>query len=229
MLIIIDRKLPETVKHHLKHYGDLLELATKRITYEAISGHPDIFFTKTVDQLIVAPNLPGQYIQALENIGVKFTLGKSLVGKAYPSTAYYNAAISENYLIHNLKLTDEVVMKNFGAKKKMHVEQGYCRCNLIPLKDDHFVTSDKGIHHILLDQGLMSFYVNPEGIILTGFAYGFIGGTSGMIQDKIFFTGTLDSIPGGRGIQNILSELGYEVIVLNDGQLIDGGSILFIE
>ena len=65
-LIIIDKKIPEEAKIKLSGYGDLLELETIGITYDAISGHPDIFFSVLNNDLIVAPNLPQKFREALK-------------------------------------------------------------------------------------------------------------------------------------------------------------------
>ena len=72
MLIIIDNKLPEAAKKTLSAFGEIIEFSTSEITYEAISGHPDVFFCKTDKTLVVAPNLPQQYKSILKknNISV---------------------------------------------------------------------------------------------------------------------------------------------------------------
>jgi hypothetical protein len=228
MLIIADRKLPGRVKRNLRLYGDLLELASDGITYPAISGHPDIFFAMSGDRLIIAPNLPSEYIRLLERRGVAFIPGDKPIGEAYPHTARFNAVITEKYLIHNLKLTDGEILKQTSGRKRINVAQGYCRCNLIPLKEDRFITSDIGIKQTLDDHDLTCLYVDPRSIVLPGFRHGFIGGAGGIMQDKIFFTGRLGSIPSGRALRVFLSDLGYEIMELNDGPLVDGGSIMFV-
>jgi len=228
MLIIVDRKLPERVKSNLRHYGDLLELVSDGITYPAISGHPDIFFALCGQRLIIAPNLPAKYIRFLEKKSVDFVTGDKPVGEVYPHTASYNAVITGKYLIHNLKLTDEEILKQALRRRRIDVAQGYCRCNLIPLKDDRFITSDRGIKRILDDHDLICLYVDPRGITLPGFKHGFIGGTAGIMQDKFFFTGSLSSFPFGKTLRVFLSDLGYEIVELNDGPPIDGGSIMFV-
>jgi hypothetical protein len=65
MLIIVDHKISQRAKEKLSQYGDLVELRTEGITYPAISGHPDIFFCQSADKLIVAPNLPEEYLAKL--------------------------------------------------------------------------------------------------------------------------------------------------------------------
>jgi len=133
MLIIIDTKLPEKAKQSLSRYGELVGLATEGITYDSISGHPDIFFCQNVSELITAPNLPGHYTELLRSKGVCLTKGTNPVGNVYPATAHYNGVLSEGNLIHHLDLTDPVILGQVDPQKRIHVSQGYCRCNLISL------------------------------------------------------------------------------------------------
>ena len=52
-MIIIDRKIPSQAKEKLKTIDSLLEIETTNIVYEAISGHPDIFFAEINKSLII--------------------------------------------------------------------------------------------------------------------------------------------------------------------------------
>jgi hypothetical protein len=145
MLIIVDHKISPGAKEKLSAYGELLELKTEGITYPAISGHPDIFFCQSQDKLIVAPNLPKQYFDKLSASKIEFICGEFPVGAEYPASARYNAVATSNYLIHNFRHTDFMITRTLEDLHPVHVDQGYCRCNLLPLKDDHFITSDAGI------------------------------------------------------------------------------------
>ncbi len=111
MLIIIDQKISASAKEILSSYGELMELATKGITYPAISGHPDIFFCQSPDKLIVAPNLPQKYFDQLNDHKINYITGELPVGPEYPASARYNAVATSKYLIHNLRHTDPVITR----------------------------------------------------------------------------------------------------------------------
>jgi hypothetical protein len=121
---------------------------------------------------------------------------------------------------------DPEIVEAAGNREIIHVKQGYTRCNLIPLGNNRFITSDKGIEKTLLQYGLEVLYVDPDGILLPGFNHGFIGGTCGVWQNKLFFIGSLKYFPEGQKIKDFVT--GMEIIELYDGSLFDGGSILFI-
>jgi hypothetical protein len=228
MLIIIDKKIPAEAKEKISIYGTVVEFFTTDIVYDAISGHPDIFFCQTPQDLIVAPDTPISFINILKEHKIKFKMGKLSVGKKYPETARYNAVVTDNFLIHHSGITDEVIKSHTSKMKRITVMQAYTRCNLLPLKNDHFITSDLGIHKAMNDNGCKVLYISPDSVLLSGFDYGFFGGASGVYENKVFIIGSLQHYHDGEKVRNFLSELQYEIIELYDEPLFDGGSVLFL-
>jgi hypothetical protein len=227
-MIIADKRIPEQAKDKLKGFGDVLFLESEGTTYEAISGHPDIFFCAGNNKLIVAPNLPEKFKEKLKNRSVDFVSGKKPVGAKYPETAFYNAVVTENYLIHNLKYTDAAILEANGNLKKINVNQAYTRCNLLPLPGDKFITSDRGIEKRLNNEGLECLYVSPGDILLPGFEHGFFGGTCGVFENELLLIGGLKNFKDGEKIRQFLAKTKMEIIELYEGPLVDGGSILDI-
>ncbi len=228
MIIIGDKRMPEAAKKKLSDYGEILPFETKGIVYEAISGHPDIFFTRSGRKLIVAPNIPETYRKFLSDRNITYVTGKSNVGSQYPATAQYNAVITARYFIHNLKLSDENLRKLCSNKESVFVSQGYTRCNLLPLSNRQFITSDEGIYKALLKKDFDVLFVKANGILLPGLENGFIGGVAGVYKQKFFFMGNLDFFPEGEKIRRFLTKSAYEIIELYKGPLYDGGSLIFL-
>lgn len=228
MLIIIDKKIPRQAKDALLKYGDLLEIETTGITYEAISGHPDIFFHDTGKELIVAPNTPQKYLAILSKKGISYISGEQPVGEKYPASSVYNAISTGNLLIHNFRNTDSVITSRLEDADLIHVDQGYTRCNILALDEDHFITSDEKVKRVLDRFDKNCLLVSPEGIILNGFKHGFFGGCCGIYQKKVFIIGSLKKYNEGDKVSEFLQANDFEIIELYDGQLFDGGSILFI-
>ncbi len=228
MLIAADHRIPEEAKLKLQTYGEVLFFETSDITYEAISGHPDIFFCQVNDQLIIAPNLPETFKSVLSKNNIRFTEGEQPVGAKYPSSAGYNVATTEQYLFHNFRYTDSKINKVADDLDLVHVNQGYCRCNLLPLKNDHFITSDEGIRRVLENYNLDLLFVDPKDILLPGMKHGFFGGCCGIWENKVFILGNLNHFSDGEKVKTYLHHLQYEIIELYDGPLFDGGSVLFL-
>jgi hypothetical protein len=229
MLIIVDKKIPVQAKEALKEYGELMELHSSGITYEAISGHPDIFFHSIVNTLVVAPNTPRQYIDILKDKRVNIRIGEQEVGRKYPASSAYNAVSTENLLIHNFRNTDATITRLGEDHDLIHVDQGYTRCNLLPLGEDHFITSDEKVKRVLDRFEKDCLYVKADGINLEGFRHGFFGGCCGIYKRKVFLLGSLGKYIAGEEVRNYTETCGFEIIELYDGQLFDGGSILFVE
>ncbi|MCX6231893.1 MAG: hypothetical protein NTZ33_10155 [Bacteroidetes bacterium] len=230
MHILIDPGIPDAAKNKLALYGQVIELEKNTVTYNAISSHPDIFCCQTPDNLIVAPNTTSNLIEIFKANNIRFIIGNQNVGLKYPDTTFYNAVITKEFLIHNTKYTDEIIKNNCNTKTQITVKQSYTRCNLLPLGEHHFITSDEGIYKTLnLVSGISILYVNPENIILPDFKNGFFGGCCGIYQNKLFIIGNLSYINESKNIRSFIENAGFQIIELYDGPLFDGGSLLFIE
>lgn len=228
MIIIINKQVTGQAIQSLKKFGEVVMFETNDITYSQVSGHPDLFFCVGNNKLVVAPNTPDKYTDLLNKYNVDYIFGESYVGQHYPDSARYNAIVTEQYLIHNIKITDPVVLSTFQNLELINIPQGYSRCSVIPLKNNRFITSDKGISRVLTNRGFDVLYVNPEGILLPGFNTGFIGGTAGIIDNTIFFIGSLSNYKEGEKVKNFLQKDNYKIIELYNGPLFDGGSLLFV-
>ena len=87
MIIITNKNIPEQAVKQLKEYGKVLPFETKWITYSAISGHPDVFFCSSGNQLIIAPNTSVEFKKVLNENHVSYNEGQSEVGNKYPKNA----------------------------------------------------------------------------------------------------------------------------------------------
>jgi len=228
MLIIVAHNIPEEASEKLSGYGKIIPFKTEKITYPQVASHPDLFFCSGNGKLVVAPNLPEFYFQQLKEEKIDFQTGCKLVGNRYPDTVPYNAVVTNNYLIHSFKHTDPVVLDSFKNLKKIDVEQGYTRCSLLPLPNDTFLTSDKGIEKALKRKGLEVLMVDAENILLPGFEHGFFGGTAGIINGKMFLTGSLSNMKEGEKIKRFIERAAVDIVELYSGPLFDGGSIILL-
>jgi len=258
MLIIVDKRLPEEAKESLEsacltddeggrqgggrreaesvsRQGNIqknpviIEFETDSLVYPSVSGHPDIFFCQTPGRLVVSSNLPEHYKDLLRREGVDFITGHHAAGNRFPESVHYNAAINNHYLVHKLEYTDPVILESCHYLKKISVSQGYTRCSLAWLKNDHFVTSDAGIYKALREHGLSGLLVSPEGILLPGVRNGLIGGTISVLDNLVLITGSLSTYPEGNRLREYLLSLGHEILELYDGPLFDVGGILIMK
>ncbi len=228
MLIIADYRYPEAIKSKLTSMGNLVLFDAYGLVYESIHGHPDIFLCETPAGLVVAPNTPAPIIKALEKYQIDFCFGEHPVGNSYPATIHYNAVVSKTSIIHNEKHTDSRILERNPGQQRIHVNQGYTRCSLFPLDENTYITSDRGIEKAL-KKHCEIHYFSPENILLSGQQHGFLGGCLGRMNQHIFFTGRLDTLPDYKKLQDLLLEKNLDYTELSDGPLIDGGGLFFFE
>lgn len=226
-LIITDKRTPLPVKNALRNRGRLVLLSTENMVYKSISGHPDIFICAGQEAVVMAPGLPEEIKKALSEYGIPVIRGSADPGKTYPASARYNAVITPEYIIHNLKITDPVIAETFKDRKQLHVNQGYTRCNLLALNGNRFITSDRGIEKVLLQKGKTVFYVDPAPVRLHGQKHGFFPGCCGILDSEVLIAGNLKFHPQGEEISAFIQSAGYSVQELYNDPLTDVGGIIF--
>jgi hypothetical protein len=229
MLIVIDKRIPDIAKRRLGKFGKIVEFATKNITYEAISGHPDIFLCQTPETLICAPNLPEYYFALFEKNNINYSIGKNPVGFKFPATSFYNCVINEKFLFHKKTNTDNRILELNKELEFIDFPQAYTRCSLMALPFQNFFTSDKGIENALLKHNLNVRYFSPNEILLPNMPHGFIGGATGFYSGKLFVLGNPDFHSWGKEFRLFIEKQNIELISLYDGSFFDGGGIFFLE
>ena len=228
MLILCNRKMPETAKVKLASYGEIVEFATEGITYEAISGHPDIFFCPTPAGLIVAPNLPDNYLKILKEKNIHYSSGQLPVGNEYPDSARYNTLVTKNFIIQNPAISDTSIRNLNPNHETIKVRQGYIRCNLVALPNNCFITSDRGIEKSLRAKNQDVLFVDPAYVKLDGFEHGFFGGACGIYENLLFICGSLSYFKEQDRIRVYAEKAGVQVVELYDGPPVDIGTIMFL-
>lgn len=229
MLIIIDIRIPQEAKDNLSRFGELLEFSTDKISYPAISCHPDIFLCQTPETLICAPNIPSQYLALFRARNIAYEIGLKKVGQKYPESAAYNCLVNGDSVFHKKEITDLKILEQTRQKKFIDLNQGYTRCSLIQLPSGICITSDMGIEKTLKKAGIEANYFSPKEILLPEMKHGFIGGALGLYQDKVFAIGNPKYHPWGEEFISLISNQGLELISLYDGPFVDGGGIFFLE
>ena len=230
--IIASSTMPSEARENLSKLGEVLWLEPSDKAYPSISSHPDIFFfcynERYCDTVICAKNVHINFPE-----GIMKEIGMKNVGNAYPETVPYNAVGIGNILIHNLNYTDEKILdlyRKISTKSvQLNVNQGYTRCNLLALDECNFITSDFGIKHVLEDNGCNVFYVDPHQVTLPGHDYGFFPGCCGLVDDCVVVCGSLKHLKECKELKKFIRRNNMRIIELYDSELVDVGSIFFIQ
>ena len=235
VVIIASATMPAEARENLSQMGSVTWLEPSDKAYPSISSHPDIFFfckdERHCKSAICAPNIPVGTWHALSVLDIKE--GISYVGHKYPETCHYNAVGVGNILIHNMLHTDSSILEFYGKiwKKsvQLNVNQGYTRCNLLALNENNYITSDFGIKKALEENGFNVFYVDPHQITLPGHDHGFFPGCCGLVDDCVVVCGALKHLKECKELKKFIRRNNMKIIELYDGELIDVGSIFFIQ
>lgn len=225
--VIVAENFPEESAEKLKTYGKVVRTRANKNLLKGLDTHTDI---------LVHPLPNGDFVVDRDNLKYykKILPDKNILpshsslSKEYPKDIPLNAFSFKNYFIHNLKFTDKVLLdyyKNSGYQM-IDIKQGYAKCSSL-VTEDFIITSDGGIYESLRD--LIPIYKIKHGEIrLQNFNYGFIGGASGVLGKKIFFTGDFSHHSSYEEILKIIKKYNYEIEILSKDLIEDFGSIYFI-
>lgn len=148
-------------------------------------------------------------------------------GKSYPYDVLFNGFVLCGKLFCHKKTFSKAVLQfaEDNGIEVINVKQGYAKCSTIVLGNTGIITADKGIAD--LAKSLCKVLLTDEGgILLPPYDYGFIGGASFVLGDKVFFFGDIKKHKNADIITNFISECGYTSVSLSDEPLCDfGGGI----
>lgn len=230
-MVIVDYRIDREVESTLINNGiEVIKTCECASLYESIKGHPDIHIHHiSSDKIVVAPNVFSYYKDVLSKKGFAIIKGDTWLSRNYPDNIAYNVLRISNLAFHNTKHTDKKIKMAFDKEgiKLIHVNQGYTKCSVCILDKNTAITSDKKLKDELEKNNIECLYINPGGIALKGLNYGFIGGATGLLDNKIIaFTGDFSNLKDYNIIMQFLSQKGFIVKSLSKKQIIDLGSII---
>lgn len=229
MICFVDYRTTEEEINSLKNLNyDVIKVPKDNNLYEAINGHTDIQLNiLNRHTIIINKNINLSFKELLKTKNINFIESDSTLSFKYPSNISLNAYITDNYLVHNLKFTDKKILDYCKNKKIIHVNQGYTKCSILPLREKAIITNDTGIYNTLKSENFDILLLPFGDIELSGFNYGFIGGVGGMISnDSMAFFGSLDNYAFGNEVKKFLYKYDIKPIYLSNTKLIDRGSLL---
>lgn len=230
MYAIIDHRCPEKVKNNLaKYVDDVFEFSSENITYNSISGHPDIFIFQDSKKLIVAPNSPKLLFDFLDKKKVNYTIGIKNVGESLAESSSYNCYSTKDYFFCNEGKPDKSIQNYCANKQLILVPQSYVRCSMFGINNQKMITSDLGIVKVLKNYNIDYFYFDPSEIKIVDHKNGFLGGTLGEMDNKLFFTGNILKHKDGSALRDYIEANQKQVICLGKDCLYDGGGLFFVE
>jgi len=228
--LIVDFRINNEEGEYLISKGyTLLICPPSNLLYEAVCGHPDMLMNILDSSIVVHNNMDNEFIQELELLNYTVYKSKSILKNSYPYNILLNAFSIGDLFVHTVNYTDVNLLSLLKSKEIVNVKQGYTKCSTCIVNNHAIITSDVSIAKALSLKKIDVLLIPPGDILLPGLNYGFIGGATGLIEDKVLaFYGHLDHYLYGKEILKFLNKHMVEPVFLRNGKLVDRGSIFRI-
>ena len=189
---------------------------------EGLKGHPDLLVHQLPDGTMVVDRDNIKYYKKLFQDRKVIPSAKT-IGTTYSEYVGLNSFCFGKYFVHNLKLTDEVLLEYYKRHNYVMVDvaQGYTKCSTF-VGSNFLITSDMGIFKKLRDK-VRIYLIDPGQIKLKNYEYGFIGGASGKIFNYHYLTGSYSHHTSRETIAKVARP-----IVLSKKELEDFGTLMEI-
>ncbi|WP_326910310.1 DUF6873 family GME fold protein [Sedimentibacter sp. MB31-C6] len=195
-----------------------------------VDGHPDMVMHPIDDKhIVVAPNVYEYYYKVFNDKGIKVIKGGKTLCRNYPEDIAYNVARIGRYAVHNTRHTDQVLKYYLEEAdvEFIHVNQGYSKCSIATISNNKAITSDSSIHDKLISYNINCMFINPKIVQLNGYNHGFIGGCTGLINEKIFLsTGVINDYIILNSLKKFIQSSGYIYEEASRQQIIDLGTLI---
>ncbi|MBE6687923.1 MAG: hypothetical protein E7588_01445 [Ruminococcaceae bacterium] len=145
----------------------------------------------------------------------------------YPYDIRFNAAAVSEFLFCREKYVSPVILENTSLKV-VDVKQGYAKCSICKVNEYSFITSDISLKRAGEKCGLDVLLISQGHICIDGYNYGFIGGASGLIDNKLLFFGDITLHPDYKAIHKFIYDRNVEEICLSNRKLYDFGGVLLL-
>ncbi len=231
--LIVDNRITKKCERALEKEGFyLLKLPRDPSLEEAVASHPDTVLFYCAGEIITTVDYCESAAYFFTDIReycphVRLSFSDESRSDSYPSDCIMNALVIGRRIVCKSDSVSNAIL-NFareGGYEVIHTNQGYPACSVLAFGNSA-ITADAGLAKVLEKNGVKVTLINQGGISLPPYDYGFIGGASGVVDNKIYFFGNLDLHPDAKVIRQAIEGEGYLAISLSDEELGDFGGII---
>ena len=227
--VFCDCRIPLEMREKLRAEGfSVLPVQKSEALSPPVCAHTDLSVVKIGERLLVREEVAEWYPFLRETKGVSIS-AEALVPR-YPEETKFCAKAVGRTLYHGRAVAQDVrqVAREEGLSC-VEVKQGYVACNLLVLDECHAITSDRALARALNQNGVDVLLIREGHVTLSPYPYGFIGGASGVFEGNVYFLGDIMKHPDGERMLEYIHALSLKVICLGEGELFDGGGLVFFE
>lgn len=222
----------ECERNLIKEGFFLLKLPADPSLGEAVASHPDTVLFHSGNEIITTEDYCDVAAYIFSDIrhyrpDVRIGFTSDVRSDRYPDDAILNALVIGERIFCKSDSISEAI-KDHAARNRLeivHTKQGYPACSVLHFGNSA-ITADRGLGELLKKNGIKVTLISQGGISLPPYDYGFIGGASGVVGEKVYFFGDLNTHPDGRIIRKTIEEEGFTAVSLCDGMLRDLGGFI---
>lgn len=234
--IIVDERISEECLRGLMLRGfDPITLPPDPCLGKAVASHPDTVLFKLDGEIFTTADYCDAAAYVFSDLrvcapNIKITFTSDVRSERYPEDCKMNALVMGKKIFARLDSLSPSIISSANAKgyKLINTPQGYPACTVLKLTDDRAITSDRGMAKVLNKSGIEVTLIREGYISLPPHEYGFIGGASGVYENKVYFFGDIKTHPDSDIIEEALKRAGLERISLSSEPLCDLGGIVFL-
>ena len=234
-ILLLSCDMPRESIEQLSALGyEVLTLPRHDTLPSAISHHPDSLVFRGEDRIIVDKD----YYRANEAFflsikkrcpSLRIVLSTDKLGDKYPCDTRLNAIRLKNELFCHLESISSAITE-YAAEMGLQLvdtRQGYPACSTLKIREDAVISADRGLTATYKRHGISVYEIDEGGILLPPYKYGFIGGASVVLGDRVCFFGDISAHPSREIIEKALNDHSLIPHCIMGGPLCDlGGGIL---
>ena len=233
--VIVDERISGECERALLLRGfRVLKLPRDSRLGEAVCSHPDTLLFYHGGEMITTAEYCDDAVYFFSDLReecpeVKITFTGDERSALYPFDCVMNALVIGNKIFAKTDTLSDSI-KEFARERGFELcntKQGYPACTVLAF-GNCAITADRGMARVLSDNGIEVTLIREGHILLDSCEYGFIGGASGVLGDKIYFLGDIESHPDGDLICESVRRAGFTPISLSGEPLRDLGGMIFL-
>ena len=195
-----------------------------------VAGHADLSVLRTGErEIFLAPHLKGTEFEAsVRDIGYDIIFPEITQGKEYPLDADFNIVFLGNDMLCGRKNRLADCLSASRGFDRIAISQGYARCSTCIVSENALITADSSIENAARTLGYDVLKIHPGFFRLPGFDYGFIGGSSFLLDGKLYFTGSINYHVDEDSILRFLIRHNTAPVFLNSDRAEDIGTAIVL-
>lgn len=192
-----------------------------------VSNHIDLVAHHAGRNNIIINKNNIELYKILSDIGMNVFYTHKEIKSPYPDDCLLNCFKINNALFCKNNITDNTIKDIYTDALICNVKQGYCKCSVLIISDNAFITDDISIYKKACDNNFDCLLIEKGDIQLDGYNYGFIGGASAKIDKNIIlFFGDIRKHRNYNEIAEFLLKHNMKFIFSNKFNLTDIGGII---